>query len=423
MIAKLMQRKTEPIDLYKALVSALSDNLLPTATIGAVFFGIGLYAYSETGAAVAIGITIFGGLASALKLLLVLFHRRAMAVRSPSLTTIKRFEAGHTVATWCMAAPVGALSALLFSVPALHLQVVGTALLFGYCAGVATRISVRPVIAMGAVTLAACPAIASALLFIQDARLLIGVVFALFFLIALETIWHIHGNASRLITMRLQMARQARLDPLTSLGNRLGLREEFEALPRHGDDLIAVHTFDLDGFKAVNDQFGHAVGDRLLKALSERLHRLVAQNGAVARVGGDEFVVLQTGLDSQSDPGILAGTIHHQLTQPCEVGIDQPIRVGLSLGFSIAPVSTASLDALLGEADAICYEVKRNGGGFRLHPSLPIASSAGRAPSAGHASGDHPATATTADDQTDAIQDATQYAPTIISRPAMTLGK
>ncbi len=365
-----MLRQTEPIDVYKALVSALSDNVLPTAAIGAVFSGIGLYTYSETGAAIALGITIFGGLASALKLLLILIHRRAIDVRSLSLTTIKRFEVGHAAATWCMAAPIGALSALLFSLPALHLHVVGTALLFGYCAGVATRISVRPLIAMGAMTLAAWPAIGSALVFIQDERLLIGAVFALFLLSAVETIWHIHGNASRLITMRLRMANLARLDPLTSLCNRLGLREAFDALPRHRDDLIAVHAFDLDGFKAVNDQFGHATGDRILKALSERLHQLVDQTDAVARVGGDEFVVLQSGLDSQSDPGILAGNIHHQLTEPYEVGTDQPIRVGLSLGFSIAPVSTASLDDLLCEADVTCYEVKRNGGGWGAEPTF-----------------------------------------------------
>ena len=393
MIEKLMSRQNEPIHVYKALVSALSDNLLPTAAIGTAFCGIGVYVYSETGSAVALGITIFGSVITALKLILTFCHQRTMKVRSPSLATTKRFEVGHALATWCMAAPIGILSALLFSLPALHLHIVGTALLFGYCAGVATRISVRPLIAMAAVTLAAVPAIVSALVFIQDARLLIGAVFALFFVSAVETIWHIHGNASRLITMRLQMANLARLDPLTSLCNRLGLREAFDALPRHQGDMIAVHAFDLDGFKAVNDQFGHATGDRLLKALAERLDQLVDHKDAVARVGGDEFVVLQTGLNSQSDPETLAQKIYDKLTKPYEVGADQPIRVGLSLGFSIAPISTASLDALLCEADATSYQVKRNGGGFRPHPSLSIVSSSCKVPCAGHAALAHPATA------------------------------
>lgn len=192
-----MRRHTEPIDVYRALVSALADNVLPTAAIGAIFAGIGLYTYSKTGAAVAMGITVVGILATALKILLIRFHRRAMVVRPSSDAAVKRFELGHAITTWCMAAPVGALCALLFSLPALQLHVVGTALLFGYCAGVATRISARPLIAMSAVTIAAVPAIASALIYLQDARLLIIAVFALFLLIALETIWHIYGNDRR----------------------------------------------------------------------------------------------------------------------------------------------------------------------------------------------------------------------------------
>ena len=303
-----MRRHTEPIDVYRALVSALADNVLPTAAIGAIFAGIGLYTYSKTGAAVAIGITVVGILATALKILLIRFHRRAMVVRPSSDAGVKRFELGHAITTWCMAGPVGALSALLFSLPALQLHVVGTALLFGYCAGVATRISARPLIAMSAVTIAAVPAIASALIFLQDARLLIIAVFALFLLIALETIWHIYGNDRRLITMRLQMANLARLDPLTSLHNRLGLREAFDALPRGNNGLIAVHAFDLDGFKAVNDQFGHATGDILLKAIAERLQQLVGQNYAAARVGGDEFVVLQPVSDRSPMQGHLRET-------------------------------------------------------------------------------------------------------------------
>ncbi|MEF2552887.1 GGDEF domain-containing protein [Aurantimonas sp. A2-1-M11] len=364
-----MLRQTEPIDVYKALVSALADNLLPTTAIGVTFFGIGLYAYSETGVAAALAITIAGVVASVLKALFIFFHRRTLVHRPSTLAVIRRFEAGHTITTLGMAAPIGALCALLFSLPALSLHVVATALLFGYCAGVATRISVRPKIAMGAVILAAGPAIASAALFIEDARLLTGAVFVLFLVSAMETITHLHRSACRLITMRLQMAKLARLDPLTALSNRLGLREAFDELPRDTGRSVAIHAFDLDGFKAVNDQFGHATGDRLLQALAERLRRLVGEDDVVARVGGDEFVVLQPGLDDKADPGLLAQRIHRQLTEPCDVGTDRPLRVGLRLGYSIAPAGTASLDTLLRDADATSYKVKRNGGGFRPHRS------------------------------------------------------
>ena len=123
-----MPRQTESSDIYKALVGALSDNVLPTASIGVIFFCIGLYTYSQTGAAVALGLTVLGVLASVIKVLLILFHGRTTVVRPPSLRAIKRFEVGHAIATWCMAAPVGALSALIFYLPELHLHVVGTAL-------------------------------------------------------------------------------------------------------------------------------------------------------------------------------------------------------------------------------------------------------------------------------------------------------
>lgn len=385
MIVRPMLRQTEQIDVYKALVSALADNLLPTVAIGAAFLGVALYAFSETGAVAALGITILGVVASVLKAVLILFHRRALAQGAPTLAVIKRFEAAHAVTTWCMAGLVGALCAFLFSLPTLSLHLVATALLFGYCAGLATRISVRPKIAMGAVILAAGLAIVAAMVFTQDARFLIGAVFVLFLVSAVETIAYLHRNACGLITMRLQMAQLARLDPLTSLSNRLGLQEAVEELPRDASGSIAVHTFDLDGFKAVNDQFGHATGDRLLQALSQRLRRLVGENDIVARVGGDEFVVLQPDLEGQSDPERLAQRIHRDLTEPYELGTDQPISVGLSLGYSIAPVRTASLDALLHEADAASYKVKRNGGGFRPHNAPPSGPGSARKNSAARA--------------------------------------
>ncbi|EAS48905.1 putative diguanylate cyclase (GGDEF domain) [Aurantimonas manganoxydans SI85-9A1] len=362
-----MLRHTEPVEVYKALVAALADNLLPIAAIGATFFSIGFYAYLETGAVGALAITVFGVVASIGKALFILFHRRIIARREPTLCDIRKFEAGHAITTWCMAAPMGALGALLFSLPDLSLHVVATALVFGYCAGVATRISVRPKIATGAVLLTAAPAIASAAFHIEDARLLTGAVFLMFLISALETIAHLHRSACRLITMRLQMATLARRDPLTELSNRLGLREAYDALPREDRSRVAVHVFDLDGFKAVNDAFGHATGDRLLQEVAGRLRRIVGQGDIVARIGGDEFVVVQPGLKDPAAPDALAQRIHAGLSEAYRIDGGQTIRVGLSLGYSIASSDTASLDALLRDADATSYAVKRDGGGFRAH--------------------------------------------------------
>jgi diguanylate cyclase len=362
-----MPHPTEPNDVYQALVSALADNVLPIAVAGGTFVLVGLYGYGQTGDLLILAITIFGGWASLLKALLVILHRRVVARQPVALSTIKRFEAAHLATTWSMAGLTGALCAVLFSLSTPPLLVAATALLFGYCAGVSTRIPYRPVIAMGAVILAAGPAVTSALLFITDARWLIGTVFLVFFFAAVESITHLHRNACRLITMRLQMETLARRDPLTLLANRLGLREAFDALPLDANWAAAVHAFDLDGFKAVNDQFGHAMGDRLLQAIADRLSDLVGPGDVVARVGGDEFVVLQSGPSDALDPDLMAGRIHHRLTEPYDLGVGRPINVGLSLGYSTDTVGTASLDALIHDADAISYKVKRNGGGFRSH--------------------------------------------------------
>ncbi|MDE0921524.1 GGDEF domain-containing protein [Aurantimonas coralicida] len=362
-----MLRHTEPVEVYKALVSALADNLLPTASIGVTFFIIGFYAYLETGAVAALAITVFGVAASLGKALFILVHRRTIAGPTPALADFRKVEAGHAITSWCMAAPMGALGAFLFSHPDLSLHIVATALLFGYCAGVATRISVRPRIATGAALLAAGPAIVSAAFYIEDARLLTGAVFLVFLISALETIAHLHRSACRLITMRLQMATLARRDPLTELFNRLGLRKAFDALAREDRSRVAVHVFDLDGFKAVNDTFGHGVGDRLLEQVASRLRRIAGEGDIVARIGGDEFVVVQPGIEDPAAPDRLAQRIHAGLSEAYRIDGGQEIRVGLSLGYSIASSDTASLDALLRDADATSYAVKRDGGGFRPH--------------------------------------------------------
>ena len=103
-----MLRHTESVEVYKALVSALADNLLPTASIGVTFFIIGFYAYLETGAVAALAITVFGVAASLGKALFILVHRRTIAGPTPALADFRKVEAGHAITSWCMAAPMGA---------------------------------------------------------------------------------------------------------------------------------------------------------------------------------------------------------------------------------------------------------------------------------------------------------------------------
>ncbi len=184
-----------------------------------------------------------------------------------------------------------------------------------------------------------------------------------FFLVgALQSVLSAHRTAIRRIRLRLDMAALARSDALTGLANRLGLRRAFEGVSATGDASVAIHCFDLDGFKPVNDRYGHAAGDALLQELGVRLRLLLPAPALAARIGGDEFVVLQPGVRHVEEAELLARRIVHALGAPYQLGM-QTVSVGLSLGFACAPAPMADLDDLLREADAASYAVKRRGGG------------------------------------------------------------
>jgi diguanylate cyclase (GGDEF)-like protein/PAS domain S-box-containing protein len=147
---------------------------------------------------------------------------------------------------------------------------------------------------------------------------------------------------------------QASHDPLTRLPNRTLFNERIAAA-RDGD-LGAVLLIDLDGFKAVNDTFGHHVGDALLVATAERLRAHVRPNDTVARLGGDEFAILLpdgTGPIAQE----VAGRITAAFADPIAVE-GHRLEVGASVGLAFGPLDDP---ALLRHADSAMYAAKRRG--------------------------------------------------------------
>jgi diguanylate cyclase (GGDEF)-like protein len=151
---------------------------------------------------------------------------------------------------------------------------------------------------------------------------------------------------------------QAYHDPLTGLANRALFRER---LVRDRRRPLAVLFIDLDDFKLVNDSFGHAIGDRVLRAIAERLQACVGSDELVARLGGDEFAVLLDQRPAEAEPAghrILAALREPFLIDGHRIG------VGASIGL-VAPEPGESLtvDALLRRADAAMYASKRRGKG------------------------------------------------------------
>ncbi|NQV46878.1 MAG: diguanylate cyclase [Rhodospirillaceae bacterium] len=161
-----------------------------------------------------------------------------------------------------------------------------------------------------------------------------------------------------------KMRHMATHDGLTGLPNRRLLMEHLErALARaHRDkNKIAVVFIDLDGFKAVNDTYGHDAGDIVLKEASTRLLEQVRETDTVARLGGDEFLIAYTDLIGIYEAEFLAQRILEVLSLPFPLpgGIDGSI--GASIGISIFPDDGGDVEAVMKAADEAMYEVKKKG--------------------------------------------------------------
>ena len=167
-------------------------------------------------------------------------------------------------------------------------------------------------------------------------------------------------TTARLDALRLR--HEARTDALTGLGNRAALEDRLASGMVEGQ--TAVLFCDLDGFKAVNDSFGHPVGDGTLCAVAQRIAACVREEDLVVRLGGDEFVVVADGLSSTTLVE-LAGRIRSSVAGPVDVD-GQRISITVSIGVVVAAADEEP-QSVVRRADTLMYEVKRSGkDGFRV---------------------------------------------------------
>ncbi|GLK66870.1 EAL domain-containing protein [Hansschlegelia plantiphila] len=152
-------------------------------------------------------------------------------------------------------------------------------------------------------------------------------------------------------------------DALTDLANRALLNERVRheiANARRNDCKFAVHLFDLDRFKGINDVLGHHVGDRLLKAVADRLRATVRETDTVARLGGDEFAILQTNVMAVEDTAELAGRVREALAVPF-LFEGKEVSTSASIGIALFPDNGFDVDDLLKNADLAMYRAKADG--------------------------------------------------------------
>jgi diguanylate cyclase (GGDEF)-like protein len=165
------------------------------------------------------------------------------------------------------------------------------------------------------------------------------------------------------LAMARQMAHAAEHDSLTGLPNRMLLNDRIGqaiiAAPRHKKK-IAVLFLDLDGFKYINDSFGHSVGDKLLQSVAKSLVDCARDSDTISRLGGDEFVVLLSELERAEDAAVAATRMLQAVAGPYFIDRSH-LHVSASIGVSVYPDDGLDADTLVKNADTAMYQAKEDG--------------------------------------------------------------
>lgn len=170
-------------------------------------------------------------------------------------------------------------------------------------------------------------------------------------------------DVSQLKEARSRMEELAYVDSLTGLANRLLFRDRLEQVLKglsRTKTNAALLYLDLDEFKRINDSMGHDVGDALLMKIAETLRQCVRHQDTVARMGGDEFVILLTDIDGMSGASAVARKIIESMSYPIKL-LKNEILITPSIGITLAPTDSLNADILLKNADMAMYKAKASG--------------------------------------------------------------
>jgi diguanylate cyclase (GGDEF)-like protein len=183
-------------------------------------------------------------------------------------------------------------------------------------------------------------------------------------LILLRTRGLVRLEEDALLARNDALAHVAYHDSLTGLPNRHLLLDRLEqaiAFSQRHDKCIAICFMDLDGFKDVNDNHGHEVGDQVLREVGRRLHMCVRKNDTVARLGGDEFVILLTEISDTTACEEVLERMLSTIRQPIQITGKVTTRVSTSIGVTTYPTDNSPPSVLLEHADQAMYRAKRSG--------------------------------------------------------------
>jgi diguanylate cyclase (GGDEF)-like protein len=163
-------------------------------------------------------------------------------------------------------------------------------------------------------------------------------------------------------TAEAEIRRMAYHDRLTNLPNRRMLEDRMQqvlAFAQRKRSKVAVMFVDLDKFKAVNDEFGHETGDWLLQQVAKRMLELLRVSDMVARMGGDEFVILLPDVDKEQDASEVARKVVHELERPFWINGDTALSISASIGIALYPDHARDARDLLRLGDDAMYRSKK----------------------------------------------------------------
>ena len=183
------------------------------------------------------------------------------------------------------------------------------------------------------------------------------------------------ARAAAAVKSLIKLSRYSARDVLTDTPNRALMLERVEraiAQARRQKSRFALLFTDLDGFKQINDSFGHAAGDEALRLAARRFESVLRDSDTVSRYGGDEFVVLLGAVSEPADAAVICNKLLTSLAQPAPV-LGQVLRLSASIGIAIYPEDGNDAAALINGADTAMFRSKRRGaGGFEfLNPPVP----------------------------------------------------
>lgn len=343
---------------------------LPIAGMGILFVLAGLLIYKDGKAP---AVAVITGLAAAVTLariwLLVAYSRRAAGM---DVAELRKWEGYYAVGSHSFATLLAALGVHVLQGHSSLNHLIVVSLIFTFGAGIVSRIGARPAICVPSLLLATVPTIIALALhsgstqgegmhseYFMVEALLVAAVTAL----SLESVRHLQKSTVEHLTAKHDLAFLVRQDALTGLPNRLLLRERFrDSLHDNAADdrQLALHFLDLDGFKGVNDRYGHPTGDALLCEVAGRLRSIIRSVDTAARIGGDEFIVIQSDVRHENEAEMLARRIIKQLSVPYEV-MGSSMRISVSIGIALAPQHGVDLEKLTACADAALYRSKQGG--------------------------------------------------------------